>query len=128
MNEILDALWRHDVVPVVVRDRGEEHDLPAWGLMELQDLETSRRRLAVMRPECWWQLNGCLRDAAAAAHQRYHIEPHVRQFARRSAIAVVAIIFPARCDSRVESGACPWVAELCATLAASAYRMAIASP
>lgn len=56
LEEILDALWRHDVVPVVVRDAGEEDDLPAWGLIELRDLETGRSRLAFMRPglrEAW---------------------------------------------------------------------------
>jgi uncharacterized protein (DUF58 family) len=56
VDETLDALWRHDVVPVVVRDQGEEDDLPSWGLIELTDLETGRRRLAVMRPalrEAW---------------------------------------------------------------------------
>lgn len=66
IEEALDALWRHDVVPVVVRDRGEEDDLPAWGLVELTDLETRRRRLAVMRPALReaWQRNGRARRAA----------------------------------------------------------------
>jgi uncharacterized protein (DUF58 family) len=66
VNEILDALGRHDVVPVVVRDWGEEHDLPAWGLVELQDLETGRRRLAVMRPALReaWRRAGLARRAA----------------------------------------------------------------
>jgi uncharacterized protein (DUF58 family) len=50
VNEVLDALWRHDVAPIVARDLGEEHDLPAWGLVELKDLETGQRRLTVMRP------------------------------------------------------------------------------
>lgn len=56
IDETLDALWRHDVAPVAVRDQGEEDDLPAWGLVELTDLETGRRRLVVMRPalrEAW---------------------------------------------------------------------------
>lgn len=46
----LDALWRHDVVPVVVRDSRAEGDVPAWGLMEIADVETGGRRLAFMRP------------------------------------------------------------------------------
>lgn len=46
----LDALWRHDVVPVVVRDGRAEGDVPAWGLMEIADVETGGRRLAFMRP------------------------------------------------------------------------------
>ena len=56
IEEILDLLWRHHVAPVVMRDAGEEDDLPAWGLIELRDLETGRRRLAFMRPplrETW---------------------------------------------------------------------------
>jgi uncharacterized protein (DUF58 family) len=56
VDRLLGALWRHDVVPVMVRDRGEEQDLPTRGLVELGDLETGRRRLAVMRPslrEAW---------------------------------------------------------------------------
>lgn len=50
LEGVLDALWRHEIVPVLLRDAGEDEDLPAWGLVELQDLETGRRRLTVMRP------------------------------------------------------------------------------
>lgn len=59
----LDALWRHDVVPVVVRDSRAEGDVPAWGLMEVADAETGGRRLVFMRPRlrARWQ---------AAAHAR----------------------------------------------------------
>jgi uncharacterized protein (DUF58 family) len=66
VDAILDALWRHDVVPVVVRDQGEEDDLPAWGLVELRDLETGRRRLVVMRPSlrAAWREAGKARRAA----------------------------------------------------------------
>lgn len=48
--QLLDALWRHDVVPVVVNDGAVEEDLPRWGLMEVADLETGAARLVVMRP------------------------------------------------------------------------------
>ncbi|MCJ8144051.1 DUF58 domain-containing protein [Ancylobacter sp. A5.8] len=47
---LLDALWRHDVVPVVVRDGAVEEALPNWGLIELGDLETGAVRLVFMRP------------------------------------------------------------------------------
>lgn len=73
INDALDALWRHDVVPVVVSDRGEEHDLPAWGLVELQDLETGRRRLAVMRPalrEAWRRIGRARRAALDRLFER----------------------------------------------------------
>lgn len=47
---LLDALWRHDVVPVVLRDSRAEGDLPAFGLIEARDAETGGRRLVLMRP------------------------------------------------------------------------------
>lgn len=50
IERLLDALWRHDVVPVVVRDGALEEDLPHWGLIELGDLETGAARLVFMRP------------------------------------------------------------------------------
>ncbi|MGQ9369565.1 DUF58 domain-containing protein [Azospirillum sp. ST 5-10] len=63
---LFDGLWRHDVLPVVLRDRGEEEDLPAWGLVALRDLETGRQRLAVMRPSLRtaWRRAGEERRAA----------------------------------------------------------------
>ncbi|WP_029009947.1 DUF58 domain-containing protein [Azospirillum halopraeferens] len=47
---VMDGLWRHDVLPVVLHDRGEDEDLPAFGLVTLRDAETGRRRLTLMRP------------------------------------------------------------------------------
>ncbi|MGQ4273740.1 DUF58 domain-containing protein [Terrihabitans sp. B22-R8] len=47
---LLDRLWRHDVIPVVVRNSAVEDALPRWGLIELDDLETGARRLVFMRP------------------------------------------------------------------------------
>lgn len=47
---LLDTLWRHDVVPVVLRDSRAEGDLPAFGLIEARDAETGGRRLVFMRP------------------------------------------------------------------------------
>jgi uncharacterized protein (DUF58 family) len=74
VEEILDALWRHDVVPVVVQDQGEESDLPAWGLVELNDLETGRRRLVVMRPalrEAWHRAGRARRAALDLVFERH---------------------------------------------------------
>jgi uncharacterized protein (DUF58 family) len=45
-----DALASHDVVPIEIRDSLELEDLPRWGLLNLRDLETGRRRLIAMRP------------------------------------------------------------------------------
>ena len=50
IERLLDALWRHDVVPVVVRDSVVEDALPRWGLIEVGDLETGASRLVFMRP------------------------------------------------------------------------------
>jgi len=50
IERLLDALWRHDLIPVVVRDTGAESELPRWGLIEIADLETGARRLVLMRP------------------------------------------------------------------------------
>lgn len=47
---LLDTLWRHDVVPVVLRDSAVEDALPRWGLIEVGDLETGASRLVFMRP------------------------------------------------------------------------------
>ncbi|MFG1392769.1 DUF58 domain-containing protein [Xanthobacter agilis] len=47
---VLDALFRHDVIPVVVRDSRAEGDLPRFGLLDVIDAESGRRRLVFMRP------------------------------------------------------------------------------
>jgi uncharacterized protein (DUF58 family) len=46
----LDSLWRHDVVPILVRDRVMEGEVPAFGLVMTRDLETGRERLLFLRP------------------------------------------------------------------------------
>jgi len=50
LERLLNVLWHHDVVPVVVRDSGAESELPRWGLIEIADLETGGSRLVLMRP------------------------------------------------------------------------------
>lgn len=50
VETLLRLLARHELVPVILRDRGELEDLPPWGLAELRDLETGRRRLTLLRP------------------------------------------------------------------------------
>jgi uncharacterized protein (DUF58 family) len=49
LTALLDALSSHDVVPVVFADDAERR-LPSWGLAELTDLESGRRRLVLLRP------------------------------------------------------------------------------
>lgn len=67
-ERLLDALWRHDVVPVVLSDGAVEERLPRWGLIELGDLETGRARLVLMRPglRARWIATARARRAALA--------------------------------------------------------------
>jgi uncharacterized protein (DUF58 family) len=46
---LFEALSAHDVVPIRISDSREAAELPSWGLIELADLETGRRRLVAMR-------------------------------------------------------------------------------
>jgi len=50
IEALFEALSAHDVVPIRISDSRESAELPSWGLLELADLETGRRRLVVMRP------------------------------------------------------------------------------
>jgi len=50
MEDLFNALIRHDVVPVVLWDSGEYAILPRYGLAELQDPETGQRRRLFLRP------------------------------------------------------------------------------
>lgn len=50
LTETFERLSRHDVIPIALYDSAEIEALPDWGLMELDDLETGRRRLVVLRP------------------------------------------------------------------------------
>ena len=47
---ILQSLARHDIVPILVLDSAEATALPAWGLVDVQDLETASNRVVLMRP------------------------------------------------------------------------------
>lgn len=49
VQSVFDALAPHDVLPVALLD-SVELDPPRWGLLELRDPETTRRRMLVMRP------------------------------------------------------------------------------
>lgn len=49
ITHIFDSLALHDVIPIALVD-SVERDPPRWGLLELQDAETGRRRLMAMRP------------------------------------------------------------------------------
>lgn len=76
IEAVLVALSGHDIVPVDVSDPVEAEALPAWGLVELADLETGRHRLVVMRPR--------FRDAwiTAATARRAAVDRLCRRFGR----------------------------------------------
>ncbi|WP_363345546.1 VWA domain-containing protein [Methylocystis echinoides] len=63
-RSVFDLLALHDVLPVALVDSCEL-DPPRWGLLELRDPETARRRLMVMRPalrEKWIDAEARRRD------------------------------------------------------------------
>jgi hypothetical protein len=49
-TSILRALRHHQVVPVVLQDHEPAAVLPRWGLVQLDDAESGRRRTLFMRP------------------------------------------------------------------------------
>lgn len=68
-----ESLARHEVLPVALVD-SVELDPPRWGLLELRDPETARRRLMFMRP--------AVRDKWQATEERRR-EELIRQAAGR---------------------------------------------
>jgi len=49
VRRVLDVFSLHDAIPMVLLDSAEENP-PTWGLLELFDAESGRRRLFAMRP------------------------------------------------------------------------------
>lgn len=68
IEKALGLLSQHDVVPIVLNDSAETQDLPAWGLIELEDLETRGRRTVFMRP----RLRRRWMERAAARRAQLH--------------------------------------------------------
>ncbi|UMY16884.1 MxaS protein [Methylobacterium organophilum] len=50
IGQVFAALALHDVTPVLLADAAEDTALPAFGLVELEDLEGAGRRLVFLRP------------------------------------------------------------------------------
>ena len=74
VEALLERLWRHDVAPVVVRSSAVETRLPRFGIVETRDLETGRRRLALMRRslrEAWLRHARERREALDRAFRRH---------------------------------------------------------
>ena len=68
LEQVLESLGHHDCVPIWFQARQAFDWLPRWGLCRLQDLESTRSRLVLLRPR--------LRERvlAAAAEQRRTLE------------------------------------------------------
>ena len=62
LEEVVSALARHEVVPIVVWDPAEYENLPGFGLALLEDPESGRRRTLWLRPR--------LRERIAEAYAR----------------------------------------------------------
>lgn len=90
IERLLDALWRHDVVPVLVGADAPEDALPSWGLVELADLETGVARLVVMRPALRARWRRQARERRQAL-QRIFAERGLRPFELRGALDVDAL-------------------------------------
>ncbi len=50
VRQIMRRLNQHMVVPLVIWDKQESSDLPAWGLLKFSDLELGKTRTLLMRP------------------------------------------------------------------------------
>lgn len=78
LEALFEALTGHDVVPIRIADSRESAKLPPWGLVELADLETGRRRLVAMRPALraeWQRRIETRRSLFRALAARYGREP-----------------------------------------------------
>lgn len=78
LEALFEALSGHDVMPIRLVDSRENADLPSWGLMELADLETGRRRLVAMRPSLkaeWQRRIEARRSFFRSLAARYGREP-----------------------------------------------------
>ena len=73
---LFGLLTQHDLAPILIANSAEERDLPHFGLVELDDLESGARRLVLMRPGLrrrWLAREAERRDALrrlALAHGR----------------------------------------------------------
>jgi uncharacterized protein (DUF58 family) len=80
LAHVFGALAGHDLAPILLADSAEDEELPSFGLVELADLETGRRRIALMRPELkrrWIAREGARRDELRRLALRHGRPPFV---------------------------------------------------
>jgi hypothetical protein len=78
LHQVLSAFAAHDVVPVVIWDEAEFARLPRFGLVELRDAESGRRRTVLMRPwlrERWREAFAQRRAALMQCFARHALRP-----------------------------------------------------
>lgn len=78
LEALFEALAGQDLIPIRIADSRESAKLPAWGLAELADLETGRRRLVAMRPALraeWQRRFEARRSLFRSLAARYGREP-----------------------------------------------------
>lgn len=76
-EQMLQALRRHDVIPVVMDTQAIEH-LPSWGLSRWYDAESGQNRLMWMRPKLaqQWRIQQSARqDSLNQLLLRYSMQP-----------------------------------------------------
>ncbi|WP_279357169.1 DUF58 domain-containing protein [Methylobacterium indicum] len=76
---LFERLQGHDVVPVAVEDGAFDEGLPAFGLIELEDLEGGGRRRVLMRPSLrarWLSREADRREALRRLALRYGRPPY----------------------------------------------------
>jgi uncharacterized protein (DUF58 family) len=79
LDAILSALARHEVVPIVMWDRAEFEDLPAFGLALLEDPESGRRRTLWLRPRLRERIAQAYDDRRARLARRF-LDQGIRPF------------------------------------------------
>ncbi len=89
---VLAGFARHTVVPVVIRDSSEQHELPLFGVLRLRDSETEATRTVFARPA----LNRRIR---AAAEER---ERNLKLLAGRLASPPLYLVDRLRVDAVTE--------------------------
>lgn len=58
-RRLFGRLAQHDLAPILLADSAEERDLPRFGLVELDDLESGARRLVLMHPSLRRRWRAC---------------------------------------------------------------------
>jgi uncharacterized protein (DUF58 family) len=80
LDAVFEAVSPHDTLPIQLIDSGELASLPRWGLLPIEDLETGRRRLVMLRPslKAAWERARAEHDARLASLAARYAHPPFR--------------------------------------------------